>query len=401
MNVTKKLFKMRIAFVVLGNSRRSNYLDGDTIRYGNGGGSGTDGSTILIAEYLASQGHDVVLASEKLEPQLEIKYAAEGKPFNPGRVVRGVTYTDFDFEGVDNKEFDILVSMLWFHDYHKLPIKVTKSVIYWSHMQWIYGIEELIKYASDNDLSLGFVNISEWEKEMNKGVVEHTINRYPKTKSYLIPNPVMDEMINEVLATNPVKKPHKFVHHAAWARGGSVAVEVVNALGYEDSELHSFDYLLATHPHTESFFRPHLGVDKKTLFTHIAESEYFLYPLYTPYKDVHKDTFSCVVAEAIALGAIPVTYPLGALPENFDTYCAWVDFPEGADPEQMNRESLSKDEVGIFKNNVPNIVKTVQYLEENPDIKEDIRERGREYILNTFNVTKIGNMWVDFINQLV
>ena len=66
---------MRILFTVLGNSRRSNYLDGETLRYGNGGGSGTDTSSIIVAEQLAAQGHDVVFCSDKLEPLLEESYA--------------------------------------------------------------------------------------------------------------------------------------------------------------------------------------------------------------------------------------------------------------------------------------------------------------------------------------
>jgi glycosyltransferase involved in cell wall biosynthesis len=86
---------------------------------------------------------------------------------------------------------------------------------------------------------------------------------------------------------------------------------------------------MCTHAHQDTFFNKHNGVDKKTLFTHLAESTYFVYPLYTPYKDVHMDTFSCVVAEAIALGCTVLTYPLGALPENFDGYVHWLPQPEG------------------------------------------------------------------------
>jgi hypothetical protein len=126
---------MRIAFIVIGNSRRSNYLNGHTLRYGNGGGSGTDGSSILMAEHLAKQGHEVVFVTDRLEPRLEEEYRNRGITFVPGREFYGVKYTNIDFEGIENKEFDILVSMLWFHDYKSLPIKVTKSVIYWSHMQ--------------------------------------------------------------------------------------------------------------------------------------------------------------------------------------------------------------------------------------------------------------------------
>jgi glycosyltransferase involved in cell wall biosynthesis len=391
---------MKILFTVLGNSRRSNYLDGDTLRYGNGGGSGTDTSTIVVAEHLASQGHDVVIVSEKLEPQLEINYAEKGLFFNPGKKVNGVVYTNFDFDNVDITEFDILINSLWFQDYNKLPVKITKAIIYWCHMQWIYGIDEMMKYCTDNNLKLGFVNISEWEKKMNLSTIDHVISKFPNVKSTLIPNPIMDDIVNEVLDSNPIRKPHKFVFHASWPRGGNVSIDAVRQLEWEDKEFHAFDYLMVTHDHPDLFFNRHDGVDKKTLFTHIAESEYFVYPLYTPYQDVHKDTFSCVVAEAIALGAIVLTYPLGALPENFDGYCQWLEFPEGAKPEKMQEEPLSKDLDGIFQC-TDNIIQKINYLESNPQIKEDIRQRGKDYILNNFNVEKVGNMWVNFINDLI
>ena len=391
---------MRIAFILIGNSRRSNYLDGETLRYGNGGGSGTDGSTIIVAEQLALQGHEVVVTSDKLEPGLEAEYAEKGIHFNQGKKVRGVYYTDIDFTNIENKEFDVLVSSLWFHDYKKLPIKVTKALIYWNHMQWIYGIDEIINYVNDNNLKLGFVNISEWEKSMNEGTVASAKTRYPGTLSTLIPNPIMDDVVSEVLNSKPERKKHKIVFHAAWARGGDVAIQVARELNWPDVELHAFDYLLCTHPHQDEFFYKHDGVDRKTLFTHIAESEYFIYPLYTPYQDVHKDTFSCVVAEAIALGAIPVTYPFGALPENFEGFCKWVELPDGKDVNVIQKESLTKDTEGAFKNNTKKIIDAVNYLEANPDLKEKVRAEGTKFILDKFNPAKVGNMWAEFIGSL-
>lgn len=391
---------MRILFTVLGNSRRSNYLDGDTLRHGNGGGSGTDTSTIVIAEQLAKKGHEVVILSEKLEPLLETEYAKVGRNFNPGKKVRGVTYSNFELESVENREFDILVNSLWFHKYKELPVKITKAVIYWCHMQWIYGIGELRAFANDNNLKLGFVNISQWEKQMNSSIIEDTFNKVAGSRSTIIPNPIMDDMISEVLSNNNVRNPHKFIFHAAWARGGNVALQTVRELNFPDSEFHAFDYLMATHPHNDKFFHLHNGVDKKTLFTNIAESEYFIYPLYTPYQDVHKDTFSCVVAEAIALGAIVITYPLGALPEYYDGYCQWLDFPANTDPVAMQKEPLSKDMEGKFTC-TDNIVNKIKYLEANPHVKEEIRAKGRQYITDRFGAVKVGNMWSDFISDLL
>jgi glycosyltransferase involved in cell wall biosynthesis len=66
----------------------------------------------------------------------------------------------------------------------------------------------------------------------------------------------------------------------------------------------------------------------------------------------------------------------------------------------MQSEALTKDLDGKFTI-TDNIVEKIKFLEENPEIKEDIRRRGKDYILSKFNVNKIGSMWVDFINDLV
>ncbi len=390
---------MRIAFIVIGNSRRGNYLNGHNLRYGNAGGSGTDTSSILVAEHLAKKGHDVVFVIDKLESQLERQYKDRGDSFIPGTKINGVTYTYIDFEGVENLEFDILVNMLWFHNYESLPIKVTKSLIYWSHMQWLYGAGEITKYAEKNNLSVGIVHISNWERSMTDNVVNGMIKSYPNIKRTTIPNPIMDDIITEVISQSPQRKPHKFVFHASWARGGNVAIDAIRKLSFDDKELHGFDYLITIPDFNDDFFVRHNSVDKKTLFTHIAESEYFVYPLYTPYQDVHKDTFSCVVAEAIALGCIVITYPLGALPENFNDYCVWLDFPPNTDPEKMQKEPLSKDLDGKFIY-TDNIINTINKLENNPQLKEQIRQSGTQYILDNFSSTKVGEMWEDFIKEI-
>lgn len=391
---------MRIAFLVIGNSRRSNYVNGYNLRYGNGGGSGTDTSTILVAEYLAKQGNEVVFASEKLDDSLIQEYSKLGRKYTPGEEFYGVKYTNIDFEGIDNKEFDILVSMLWFDNYNQLPIKVTKSIIYWSHMQWMYNTNNLVEYAKNNNLSLGIVNISEWEKDRNQGLLSQMQTSYNRYCQTIIPNPVFDEVIKEVDDLKVKKKKNKFIFHALWTRGGDVAVDVVRKLDLKGKEFHAFDYLMVIHDHKDDFFYNHRGVDKKTLFTHIAESEYFIYPLYTPYKDVHKDTFACTVAEAIALGAIVITYPLGALPENFKDYCVWLDEPPGASFENMQQEQLSKDEEGIFKI-TDNIVEKIKFLEKNTYVKEYFKNAGRQYILDNFSVDRVGKMWVDFLEEVV
>lgn len=392
---------MRIAFMLIGNSRRSGYLDGQTLRYGGVAGSGTDTSAILVAEQLAAAGHEVVITSDKLEPELEAQYALAGKLANHGRIVNGVQYSDHLFTNVENKNFDVLVTALWFEYYNNIPITVSKAVIYWCHMQWIYGIDQLVNYVRANNLALGFVHISEWEKSQTINDINMIQLQVP-AQTTLIPNPVADDIITQVKNENIARKPHSFIFHAAWARGGAVAYDVVKQLPYPDKELHVFDYLMANDQHPDSFFFSHMATDKLTLYRQLAAAEYFAYPLYTPYQDVHKDTFSCVVADAVALGCTPVTYPLGAVPDNFGQFCQWVQFPDGVNPAAMQLEPLSKDVPGVFKSEqaVNNFVAAVGYLEQNPALKDKVKSEGAQFIVSNFSAPKVGQMWIDFVAQL-
>jgi glycosyltransferase involved in cell wall biosynthesis len=388
---------MRIAFTVLGNSRRSNFLNGDTIRTGGAGASGTDTSTILIAEHLASKGHDVVITVDPLEPPLLAKYESMGRVFVPGQKVRGVAYTNFNFDGIENRNFDILVNSLWFSAYSQLPITVTKGLIYWCHMQWIYGSGEIVKFVNEKNLKLAFVNISEWERKNNLGVMNSIFEGVGgKGFKTMIPNPILTDEIENILSQQIPKKKHKVVFHASWARGGNVAIQTVRDLKWDNPEFHAFDYLMTIHDHKDPYFVMHMGVDKQTLFKHIAEAEYFIYPLYTPYNDVHKDTFSCVVAEALALKTNVVTYPIAALPEYYEKYCHWCEFPEGTDINDIQNTPLTKD--GRFNTSEP-LVKKIVELEKDTVLRDSKSNEASRYVIDSFNVPKIGGMWENLLQQ--
>jgi hypothetical protein len=66
----------------------------------------------------------------------------------------------------------------------------------------------------------------------------------------------------------------------------------------------------------------------------------------------------------------------------------------------MQSEPLSKDLEGKFTC-THNIVDKIKYLEANPQVKEEIRAKGKDYILGRFNAAKVGNMWKDFIDDLL
>jgi glycosyltransferase involved in cell wall biosynthesis len=391
---------MRIAFTLTGNSRRKNYINGENIRYNFGGASGTDSSVIAIAEYLSQCGHEVVIAVENLGEEFLKEQLQNNNYWIPGNITRGVYYTDFQFTNIKNKNFDILVNTLWFEIYNSLPIKVSKALIYWCHMQWIYGIHEMLDYVKSNNLKLIFIHISSWEQSMNNNCVKFAKDIYDQTDSVLIPNPIYDDIILETYNNMPERNPKRFIFHANWMRGGDVCYNIFQKLDIKDKELHFFDYFLGIHDYDSENVFKHGSVDKKRLFYELAKSEYFIYPLVTIHNDIHKDTFSCVVAEAIAMGVTPITYPIGAMKDNFKNFCMWADYPDNINIDHLNNEPLTKDTDHKFKNNIDNFIKAINFLEKNPSLKNFIKNNGKKYIIDNFNINKIGKKWAELINSI-
>lgn len=360
---------MRIVFLVPGNKVRSGELTGHNIRYGGTGASGTESSIVYVSEYLSNHGFEVTIASEKCDTPI---------------LDRGVFYTDFNFKDVENRDYDILVSCLWFEHYNDLPITVSKGIVYWYHLAWGYNLGELRDYAIKNNIKTGSVSISEWAKKFNSEY-DGIIRVNDELLTTIIPNPVALDVIDEVLQTNPERKNHKVIFHAQWSRGGQIAKDACNEMNWSDLEFKSFDYINA-----------HGGIDKKKLFEEIATSEYFVFPQLTHGKLVYKDTFSLSVAEAIALGVIVITYPLGALPEYFGDYCEFLPYPEGCNVEKLNTERVSEEPKLDY---TKNIVDLLNQLETNIDYKNEQRIKGINYIKENFNIDKIGSMWVDYLNK--
>lgn len=363
---------MRIIFIIVGNADRGGVLDGENIRYQNVASSGTDSSAILVAEYLAKQGHDIVFAGEGCKPYTK---------------VRGVSYTNINIEGIENKNFDILVTSLWYNGYNALPIKISKALIYWCHLAWMYSIREMEHYVKTNNIRFGVVHISQWEKNFNTPTVLGMAHSLGTVETAIIPNSIVTDVAKEILDQNIPKTAHKTIFHGQWSRGGPTALQVVKELGWDEkTDFFSFDYLKS-----ESKGR----ADKKTLFTHLASSEYFIFPSFTHGRLVYKDTFSCAVAEALTMGAIVLAYPLGALPQYYDDYCVWVDYPSGINLEKFNSEKISEEpKFGQTEN----FVKKVQEIEANPELKKQLLYKGSKYILDNFNPDIVGSKWERFLS---
>jgi glycosyltransferase involved in cell wall biosynthesis len=360
---------MKVVFLLVGTEGRPKEINGDTIRFGNSPSSGTDQSFIMIAEYLSMRGHDVTIVLDKTD----------------GKNCRGVKYTDFNYDGLINQKVDILISALWFDKYENIPFTVTKGLIYWYHMAWVYSLNEMISFCKNYNLKMGFVNISKWARNQNDWNINIAKEQIENIVDTIIPNPIMTELIDEILSEDIIKKREKTtIFHAQYGRGGNIANKTVKELGWEP--MHCFDYV-----------NPSNGIDKKTLFRKLLETDYFIFPLYHPNGCVYKDTFSCSVAEAIATGVIVLTYPLGALPEYFNDGCVFLDFPNGTNIEKMMTEKVTCN--AEYMDYHINFVNKIIEIENNPHYKIQIREKSKNTIKNRFNINIVGDMWVNLIKQ--
>jgi hypothetical protein len=189
--------------------------------------------------------------------------------------------------------------------------------------------------------------------------------------------------MQEVLDQKLERKPKKVIFPAQWSRGGDVALRAVRELGWE-ADFKSFDYVDLYN-----------GIDKKTLFEELATSDYFIFPQYTN-ENVFKDVHSCAVGEAIGMGVVVVSYPLGSHEEYYKDHYIKLDFPPDIDMEKMMSERVTHEPKMDY---IPNIIGTINYLEANPQIKEEIRNKSTPYIFDRFNINKIGPQWVEFLNQ--
>lgn len=351
-------------------------INGDTIRYGGAASSGTDQSVILLSEYLASTG--------KFDVTIVINNSSK-------KIVNNVKYTDFTYEGLVDGEIDFLVSCLWFEDYDKLPFKVNKGLIYWYHLAWGYGRNEIVEFCNKNNISFAAVSPSYWaEYQISKtnelGHLLDAVNNGSLCR--VIPNPLMTDMLPSEESCMS-KIPKSSIFHAQFNRGALITEKILKELKWPDLTLCGY-------------LRNEKSLDKSTLFKTMANTEYFIFPLFNTdplNSSMLKDTFSCSVAEALAMGVLVVTYKIGAIPEYFGDYCTFAEYPEGAIEEQLINERVTCNKTHELAN-TKTIIDKLNYLESNPRVKEELKRKGMEYVRKTFTPEIIGREWEKLINDL-
>ena len=372
---------MKITFVSTGTETRStNMINGETFRYGGKAVSGTEQSIFIVAEQLVKHGHDVTVTM----PQLKTS------------IYRGVQYIDrSDFHKSNDYMVDVVVIPNMCYDVETMLLfKKINHIVVCGHCQQFDNINMVFDLCNHFGSRLSYVHLSEWSKRACEYACPQVKNLY----NAIIPNPLLVEDLPQPVP----KQPCSFTFHASWERGGPVACRVVNKLDLPNKVLYRCDYV----PNFDKEQYDHLvmfgGMDKRALFNVINHCEYFLYPLVLNSGSVHRDTHACCVAEAMALGAIVITYPIAALGTTYpkDVAC-WLELPSKCNKEIiLSAVPYVTDQEFLSEEAIDNIVDQIKYLEAHPEKKDALRENARKFVIENFNEDKVGLQWKAFIESL-
>lgn len=288
---------MNICFYLPPDANNIKKWDGYNIRYGNVGCSGSHTAVVAAAEALAKTGLTVYVHN----------FCTDNK-------VNDVQYVG-NYQQLVDKDITHLVIPSWFANSAIIQdMKHTLKHIY----IWLHCIPQKIDYPILN-IPVTYIHLSEW----SKSILPQTNN-----KSIVANNILLVDVLPSIYTVTNTQKQNTTIFCACIERGG-IAAEIIwnklnklNPANFKNFQKFTYD-------------RRGKANDKFTLCNvHLLNAKYFIYPLVAnkrPYC-VHVDTFSYVVAEAIACGIEVFTYPVGALKELYDGMVTWLPFPNNFNP---------------------------------------------------------------------
>lgn len=390
---------MKWLFYVNGANNRKNAWNGDIIRYGGVGVSGTDQSYVYFAEQLVGRGDTVDLCAGSclVGPCRGVNYI---------RVV-----VDNDYDGVV-VNYPNALPKICFYKVKRLYVYFQCNALYAYNLVAFKRLHPWCEIVA--------LHVSEFGKRSTRvAVLEYD---YYFNREVVVNNPVFMDVFEEVCREGCERVRGSFVFHAVWERGGVVAEEVYRRLGWtgglfradydsaggaRDDVGVTRDAQQAWEPtgsqdsrESEGFprgtrdsaggSRDAVGgssgtggsLDKLAVARLLARGEYFVYPLINSnpmyYDVVHKDTFGCCVSEALAMGVIVVTWRVAALAELYtDEEVLFVDFPSGANVEKLvGDEPIIIDATMRSEEAIQAIVKAIMDLEEDIERKKRMVECG-------------------------
>jgi glycosyltransferase involved in cell wall biosynthesis len=364
---------LSICFFIGSCDDRSGEWNGEIIRTGGVGVSGSDTSFILMAEFFALKGHNVSLVASSCKENTK---------------VNNVTYLK-----TPCKYTDILV-IPPSDEFLNYEWENIKTLIIWCHMQHTFSQESFNKIIKKFPTSKIVVNyMNQFTKRATNIYSPHT--GYFINDEFFAPNPLLDNLLSNQI----IKIPNSFIFNTSFRRGGEVMLNIFNKLPYENKSL----VLCSSYKdelkdlNNQSNIKILNSLDKKTLYENLSRSEYFIYPLVAPLNqgaNLHKDTFCCAIAEALANEVIVLTFPVGGLPELYENTLIYLPFPD-ISKSSFHLSDYHSSASELYSDDFYNsVVSIIEFLNKNPKYKELIKRRGKELVNTKFNINTIGDIWL-------
>lgn len=364
-----------ITIVISGTEYRKKDWDGSLIRFGDVGVSGTEQTFVIIGEHFASLGHTVIICS----------------PSCKQGIANGVEYCK-KLSGDALKKTEILLIVPWITNLndHTYP-NLKKLLINFACPNFDRPRDLDIFLNTHKGTRVKAIYPSKWARAV--------AGNYRVDDEMVIGNPLMSDVLDEIKVDIKKNRDLSFVWHASWERGGEVAkraFDVVNGVKFTIMDYYGRSSMPTV---SDNKIVSLNSADKNTIIKVLSETGYFVYPLVLPNGSVHKDTFACCVAEALAMGVIVLTWKIAALPEVYPegNGIVYLPFPRNANVSGLlsshgvNDMSLNSQEA------VDIIANTIRELESDVERKKELRKNGVDWARSKYNSKIICEMWEKFV----
>ena len=140
--------------------------------------------------------------------------------------------------------------------------------------------------------------------------------------------------------------------------------------------------------------------DKTFVFNAYTKARYFIYPLMNSENGlIHRDTFACVVAEAIACGVEVLTYPVAALKEYYDGLVTWIPLPPSVTVTDIDTPLQCPPAIPTIGSEAQDevIVKLLLEIDANYDKRTALRCERAQKIMERFCPENVFAPWVTLL----
>jgi len=365
-----------VLFLIPQDKNNHSLWDGDAIRNGGVGASGTHQSFVIVAEQM--------MKNKTIEQAYIHNFCKES-------CVNGVRYIR-DTSSISSL-IDTVIVLPWYaksmHAFADLcnTYPKLKTIVVWFQCQLLEQGTALSIINSPPSLEIVFVHLSYWSKnnviKMSPPNVLARINKH-----YIIPNALMSDTLPPYKGT---LHPNNAIFSACFERGGEVAERVWTKVKKENPSKWG-DFMACEYPDKSN------QKDKNQVFQALGNARYFLYPLVLPpgpfSYSVHRDTFGCAVAEAIACGVEVLSYPVGALEEHYKDMIHWIPFPLGLTKEDINQSVTDPRIPELFGDLQVNIIANMlNTLDASYEQRAGKRAKDAERVRSMYHANTIGEMW--------